>query len=404
MFHAKLRHILFRPQRVQDLLPHIWYHAKQNRPSMCTDVEKTSPERKVDLLTFGFGVSNGSKMLNACPFMPSNISASCRGSVTSKFFVENVICPGLCPECLGNAELPSAQRMHQFLNVTEWKAHIGQHVPQLPGPFRCLHPRCHQVPPFDDLNLFIAHRADIHQIRINNQENSRRVRATSRPCRARRSLPRKPASLDSESGEESFEFIHHTADTIMSRRKSKEKGTRPGAHEVVNTLPVTQPACSSTLADDFLALQPSRRSLRKRRVPAPSAKARSSKRAKVSEYTSQGGVPLLHESQVDEDIRFTSLDRKHIKLESGNLVYVKYENAVAGGRRRSIVRLMIPAALSSASCSKVRATADFFVHILFHAPHFALPILVQLSPVPASVSNFPCSARDRQGGRGLEGS
>jgi hypothetical protein len=70
-------------------------------------------------------------------------------------FRENLIRPGLCPEC----------RMRQFLNVSEWKDHVMKCV-NIPhdGAIECRHPRCSEIPRIDNASAFLEHRADIHQI------------------------------------------------------------------------------------------------------------------------------------------------------------------------------------------------------------------------------------------------
>ena len=78
-------------------------------------------------------------------------------------FRGNVIRPALCPNCLGNDILTPTERMRQFLNVTEWKDHVHRCYPRQGAPFECRHPRCRQVPAFDQNSLFVEHRADLHQ-------------------------------------------------------------------------------------------------------------------------------------------------------------------------------------------------------------------------------------------------
>ncbi|KAK5358461.1 hypothetical protein LTS03_011278 [Exophiala xenobiotica] len=96
-------------------------------------------------------------------------------------FRGNVIRPALCPNCLGNDILTPTERMRQFLNITEWKDHVHRCYPRQGGPFECRHPRCRQVPAFDQNSLFIEHRADLHQTPSPKNDQAKRLEYADKP-------------------------------------------------------------------------------------------------------------------------------------------------------------------------------------------------------------------------------
>ncbi|KAK5310081.1 hypothetical protein LTR93_012117 [Exophiala xenobiotica] len=96
-------------------------------------------------------------------------------------FRGNVIRPALCPNCLGNDNLPPIERMHQFLNVTEWKAHVQRCYPRQVAPFECRHPRCREVSAFDQDSSFVEHRADHHQTPSPGNDEANRLESADKP-------------------------------------------------------------------------------------------------------------------------------------------------------------------------------------------------------------------------------
>ncbi|KAK7894594.1 hypothetical protein LTR67_006355 [Exophiala xenobiotica] len=96
-------------------------------------------------------------------------------------FRGNIIRPALCPNCLGNDILPPTERMRQFLNVTEWKAHVQRCYPRQGAPFECRHPRCREVSAFDQNRLFVEHRADLHQTPSPENDEAGRLEYADKP-------------------------------------------------------------------------------------------------------------------------------------------------------------------------------------------------------------------------------
>jgi hypothetical protein len=89
-------------------------------------------------------------------------------------FRHNLSRPGFCPECLGDDESPPEDRFHQYINATEWKAHVLLHLGLGgPGPRGCRHPRCGKHDELGDLDQHFHHLADVHQVLLSVAEREK---------------------------------------------------------------------------------------------------------------------------------------------------------------------------------------------------------------------------------------
>jgi hypothetical protein len=74
--------------------------------------------------------------------------------------------PGLCPDCLGDDNLPRpSQRFKQFLLHSTWTRHLDSHFKtRVPDVRSCRHPRCRHRATRNSGAEIRNHRADVHRI------------------------------------------------------------------------------------------------------------------------------------------------------------------------------------------------------------------------------------------------
>lgn len=72
---------------------------------------------------------------------------------------------GLCPFCLGDEQLPCADRTRSFNDEREHSQHVLQHMRDI-GRFNCPHPRCDSVS-LNDFGDFRSHCASHHGLLLN---------------------------------------------------------------------------------------------------------------------------------------------------------------------------------------------------------------------------------------------
>ena len=87
---------------------------------------------------------------------------------TIAYFRNNIVRVFLCSECLHEG------KFHQITNSSEWKDHIMEHI-SMKGPplWSCGHPRYTKVGALSQLEEYLYHLSDIHQVRFSASERER---------------------------------------------------------------------------------------------------------------------------------------------------------------------------------------------------------------------------------------
>ncbi|KAJ5602036.1 hypothetical protein N7510_011570 [Penicillium lagena] len=70
---------------------------------------------------------------------------------------------GFCPFCLGNANLPPAKRMNQFIiDRAKWHSHVEAHLAKVKeyDYYHCDHPACSKK--FENFHDLVLHLVDTH--------------------------------------------------------------------------------------------------------------------------------------------------------------------------------------------------------------------------------------------------